>query len=191
MDIIDSDTKAYLLGWIASDGSVHPNGNIYVSVSTCDIGVLEALRDFICPDLPIADPSKGMKRLTVCSSQWYKAIKEHLNLSFDKGESHKKSHLVQMPVDIPYFLKWSFLRGLFEGDGSVFIVKSTTNKDYLRVSIGSTSLGMRMMIVTLCKALSINISSTSTQVILSGHYAARFLEKIYAGCDESMIFIKS
>lgn len=44
--------------------------------------------------------------LAAAHSGWFRAssglhqaqIKKHLNLSFDKGESHKKRHLVQMPV---------------------------------------------------------------------------------------------
>ena len=124
MDIIDSSAKAYLLGWIAADGTISPNGNIGIAVNTCDVGVLEIICDFICPNLHIADCKKGaMKVLRICSSQWCKAVKEHLNLSFDKGESHKKSHLVQMPVNISDPLKWCFLHGLFEGDGNISIVK--------------------------------------------------------------------
>ena len=128
-----------------------------------------------------------MKVLRICSSQWCKAVKKHLNLSFDKGESHKKSHLVQMPVDIPDSLKWCFLRGLFEGDGSVSIVKSPRGwADNLRVSIGSSSLAMRM-IVTFCRSSNINVGISSKEVRFSGQYAAIFLEKIYAECDKKFV----
>ena len=40
MDVIDSEEKAYLLGWIASDGSLHENGCVYIAINTCDVGVL-------------------------------------------------------------------------------------------------------------------------------------------------------
>ena len=190
MDIIDSDAKAYLLGWIASDGNLNVDGcKIRIAIKTCDVGVLETLRNFICPDLPIANHTKGtMKSLCICSTQWSKAIQKHLNLSFEKGESHKKSHLVQMPAEISDTFKWSFLRGLFEGDGCILIIKDLrTRADNLRVSITSSSLAMRMMIVTFCREFNINISMSSTQVLLSGQYAARFLEKVYAECDGKFI----
>ena len=200
MDVIDSEAKAYLLGWIASDGSIR-NNQIVICIRACDVGILEALRDFICPDLPIADDCKGsMKRLLICSTQWCKSIQKHLNLSFKKGGSHKKSHLVQMPVDISDSLKWCFLRGLFDGDGSIGIQQravgnsdaqgpntSSSNRDYLRISISSGSLGMRMQIVTLCRALNMNIYMYPNRIRLNGQYAARFLEKIYAKCDREFV----
>ena len=130
-----------------------------------------------------------MKKLVICSTQWVKSIKKHLNLSFRKGESYKKSHLVQMPVDIFDSLKWCFLRGLFEGDGSVFIAKRPEGRaDCLNVSISSCSLAMGMMVVTFCRSTYINIYMSQKKVVLSGQYAARFLEKIYAGCDERLVF---
>lgn len=190
MDIINTEAKAYLLGWVASDGWLDENGIVGIGVDIRDVGVLEALRDFVCPDLPIIDHNKSMKRLRVFSAQWYKSIKEHLNLSFKKGESHKKSHLVQMPVDISDSLKWCFLRGYFEGDGSVFIAKSSKGwADCLSVNITSSSLAMRMMIVTFCKKFNINTCTYSMDVNikLHGQYAARFLERIYARCNENFV----
>ena len=181
MDVIDSKAKAYFLGWIASDGWLRENGQVCIAINTCDVDVLELLRDFVCPDLPIANDKQGaMKRLTICSAQWVQSIKKHLNLSFEKGESHKKSHLVQMPVDISNSLKWCFLRGYFEGDRCISIAKSSKEVYYMRVIISSSSLAMRMMIAIFCRSTNINICMNSNNVQLSGKYAARSLEKIYA-----------
>ena len=116
-----------------------------------------------------------------------KSIKKHLNLSFEKGESHKKSHLVQMPVDISNSLKWCFLRGYFEGDGCISIAKSSKGVYYMRVIISSSSLAMRMMIAIFCRSTNINICMNSNNVQLSGKYAARFLEKIYAECNGKFV----
>jgi hypothetical protein len=189
MDIIDSEEKAYFLGWIASDGSLKENGKIEISINTCDVDVLELLRDFVCPDLPISDvKQEAVKKLTISSRQWVKSIQKHLNLSFKKGGSYKKSHIVQMPVDISDSLRWCFLRGYFEGDGCISIAKSSKGwADCLRVYISSSSLAMRMMIVTFCRSSNINISMSQNKVQLSGQYAARFLEKIYAECNEKFV----
>lgn len=93
-----------------------------------------------------------------------------------------------MPVDISDSLKWCFLRGYFEGDGCVCIAKrSNCSADGLSVSISSCSLAMRMMIVTFCRSSNINISMSPDKVVLSGQYAARFLEKVYAGCNEKFV----
>ena len=188
-DIINSEEKAYLIGWIASDGWLDKNGTVGISVNIRDVDVLEVLRDFICPDLPISDEKQGaMKKLSIHSTQWCESIQKHLNLHFEKGGSYKKSHLVQMPVGISDSLKWCFLRGYFEGDGSIFIAKrSRGSADGLCVNISSCSLAMRLMIVTFCRLSNINISMYQNQVQLHGQYAARFLEKIYAGCNEKFV----
>lgn len=93
-----------------------------------------------------------------------------------------------MPVDISDSLKWCFLRGYFEGDGCVSISKNINcHVDGLRVSIGSSSLAMQMMIVTFCRKFDINISMSQNKVVLSGQYAARFLEKIYANNEKFVL----
>lgn len=187
MDIIDSEEKAYLLGWIASDGTLSAN-NVIIRINTCDARLLETLRDFICPDLPVSNYKKGvMKKLCISSTQWCESIQKHLNLKFEKGRSHKKSHLVQMPVDIFDSLKWIFLRGLFEGDGCIRKEPTKYWSSNLCVNIGSQSLGMKMQIVTFCKASYINICMDLKSVRLSGQYAARFLEKIYFECNEKLV----
>ena len=90
MDVIDSEEKAYLLSWIAYDGWFTEDGITSIAVNTCNVGVLEVLRKFICPDLPVTNHSKGtMRKLCTCSTQWYKVVQEHLNLSFEKGKSYK------------------------------------------------------------------------------------------------------
>ena len=141
MDVINSEEKAYLLGWIASDGSLREKGCVCITINTCDVDILEVLRDFICQDMPIVDDHKGaMKRLTIYSTQWVKSIQKHLNLHFEKGGSYKKSHLVQMPFNLSDYLKWCFLRGYFEGDGSVSIAKPSKGwADSLRVDISSSN----------------------------------------------------
>ena len=135
-----------------------------------------------------------MKKLTICLTQWVKSIKEHLNLSFEKGESYKKSHLVHMSafapspaegVDISNSLKLCFLRGLFEGYGC--IGKYLTNDVYyLRFSISSCSIAMRM-IVTFCRSSNINISTCPDKVVLSGKFAAKFFPKIYRRMQQQKI----
>lgn len=56
---IDSPEKAYLLGWIASDGSIRYFGFI-IKFHKKDLKILEKLRDIICKDLPINEYRENM-----------------------------------------------------------------------------------------------------------------------------------
>ena len=49
---IDSEAKAYLLGWIASDGHIR-RGGFTIMIHGKDRACLEMLRDQVCKDIPI------------------------------------------------------------------------------------------------------------------------------------------
>src|SRR5262245_27292800 len=52
LDDIDSEAKAYLLGWIASDGSIR-KGNITIAIHTDDAHTLSRLRDIVSKEILI------------------------------------------------------------------------------------------------------------------------------------------
>ncbi len=49
---IDTEFKAYLLGWIASDGYISNNGFKILRKDT-DEDIVKILKDGICPELPL------------------------------------------------------------------------------------------------------------------------------------------
>ena len=112
MDGIDSEVKAYLLGWIASDGSIAKN-TISIYVHRRDRVTLEALRDLLCRELRIV--SKGdLLGFAINSNQIVAAVCRHLDIS-----PGKKSSTVGFPTLATAELTWAFVRGFFDGDGSI------------------------------------------------------------------------
>lgn len=106
--------KAYILGWIASDGSISKSG-FRISIHKRDVLILKKIRDLICKELPIITPKSkpDMVDLTINS----KTISEDLCGIFNIKPG-KKSHTIDFPkIDDGLF--WIFLRGLFDGDGSI------------------------------------------------------------------------
>jgi len=120
---IDSPEKAYLLGWIASDGSIRYSGFI-IKIHKKDLKILEKLRDIICKKLPINEYRENMVEITIASQKIIAAdLTKHLKLPFSKDSSYKKSNIVQFPDLETEELKWHFLRGYVDGDGSIYTTK--------------------------------------------------------------------
>jgi hypothetical protein len=133
---IDTEEKAYILGWIASDGAV---GKTFISIeiNKRDIDVLEKIKDVICKELPIV-PHKNtdLVGLRICSKQIVKDVCNLLQIP-----PGKKAAIVSMP-DLQPPLTNHFLRGLFDGDGSVSFRKNGSP----RCSISSSSDKMKTTI---------------------------------------------
>ena len=121
---IDTEFKAYLLGWIGSDGGFGHDGTIKIHIHEKDNDILEKLRDGICKDIPIAQSKDWhMRSLSICSTTMSADACRWLGLSFKKGGSYKKSSIVQFPRLKSDELKWAFLRGYFDGDGCIYATK--------------------------------------------------------------------
>ena len=111
---IDSEEKAYILGFIASDGHINKNrSTITIQINKKDIDVLYKIRNFICKDIPIATYREDMVTLTISSKNIANNICELLNI---KGG--KKSDTVCFPFIGKEFER-HFTRGYFDGDGHI------------------------------------------------------------------------
>ena len=111
---IDTEYKAYLLGWIGSDGNIRKDG-FTISINKKDIYILEKLRDIICSSLQIIPIKNNMVKLSVCSSEISKDLCSIFNIS-----AGKKSHVINFPdFEDNEMLMLSFVRGFFDGDGSI------------------------------------------------------------------------
>ena len=116
---IDSHNKAYLLGLLVSDGSVDNTG-LGFQFTSKDIELISDFKEILQSEHKICEVNsyddrtkKTYMRYTIhiCS----KDIVDDLRIL---GVENNKSFDCPMPnIDDKYF--WSFLRGLFDGDGSV------------------------------------------------------------------------
>lgn len=166
---INSEGKSYLLGWIASDGNITLS-TITISINEKDIKCLESIRDIICKDLPISRV-RNLVSLSINS----KTISDHvcklLNISHGK-----KSHSVCFPNLYTDELKWSFLRGFFDGDGTVRNISETHRTP--DCGITTNSMSMRKSIVDFC-GIPCNENEKNNSIYWSGNNALDFLDKLY------------
>lgn len=110
---IDTELKAYLLGWIASDGAIR-KGGIAIYIHEQDEPTLVRLRDLVCEELPLKRRKPGLVGFVVSSTRLVSDVCRHLDIA-----PGKKSGIVGFPQLESDALRWAFLRGLFDGDGSV------------------------------------------------------------------------
>jgi deoxyuridine 5'-triphosphate nucleotidohydrolase len=168
--VIDNEFKAYVLGWIASDGHLKHNG-FSINIHIKDKEILEKIRNIICLDLPIhLSKNRPMINLTINSSQIAQDIGRHLNLPL-KG---KKDKLITIP-NIKESLKIHFIRGFFDGDGHVS--NARYKKPYCRAGITSNSTKLLQQIKDI-----INIPcyfNNKDRLEWSNNNALDFLFKLY------------
>lgn len=118
----EDDLSYYLLGAYMSDGNIFdkPRDKKF-SLSSRDVDWIKEIRDIISPSRPITKRGE-LTVYDVDLVEWFKA----------KGCGPNKSLTLAMPK-IPHRYLPDFVRGYFDGDGSVTLssyVKKKRNKEY-------------------------------------------------------------
>ena len=133
---IDSKEKAYLLGWIISDGSINKTG-FTIAIHKKDFECLLLLKDIICSELPIKSYVKKdpIISFTVNSKIMVTDLCNLLQIT-----PGKKSNIVQFPIGIIEEYKKYVLRGIFDGDGSISKPGSKKNTPLASIATNSVIL---------------------------------------------------
>ena len=175
---IDTEFKAWLLGWIASDGSIRENG-VTIEIHEKDKDVLEIIQKNFCSEIPI----KTVKRednINVCytwnSKQHVQDLLQIFNL---KTGSHKAHFLNKVNISEQFYAP--FLRGLFEGDGHVQLKSNPV------VTITSSSQDFIMFLQQIIKQKGhVNCYKEIFTLTFCGVNALDFLGFIYEPCNFKM-----
>lgn len=118
-DNIDTQEKAYFLGWLMADGNVSIyNGqySIKIHIKKDDKYLIDQFQVAIGSHYPINERD-SYTRGVLCHSIYISATSRHMVESLMKyGIVPRKTGTERMP-DIPEELKRHFLRGYFDGDG--------------------------------------------------------------------------
>lgn len=172
--IIDTDDKAYLLGWIASDGSIGKNNSICIAIHKKDKECLQNIKEIICNEIPIKIKNETIIYITINSKQIANDVCNHLNIK--RG---KKFDSVELPINNNK-LTWSFIRGFFDGDGSI---PSSSKKHKIRCNISSNSKKLLFQIEEFINLKSYN--NKKDKIEIHGKNALIFLEKLYENSKEN------
>lgn len=143
--------KAYLFGWIAS---LNTTSEWTIKVGKHDVKCLEVLRDTIDKDLPIVDDDDFLC-LTV-TSQHIGSDEPGLN-TFSKDE-----------------MKWAYLRGYFDGNGSILGFEQTDVPECTLTFISIEMLDL------MCAHVNIPHTRSEDKVSFYDTNCIDFLGKLYA-----------
>lgn len=132
-DIIDSEIKAYLLGFITADGTINDSKKtdmLQVHISIKDVYIIELLEKFI---------GCTIKTYYTKSSVAFRTTNQHLcdALRFLGVEPRKSGREVLCEDILNNNLSNHYIRGLIDGDG--WICNTLINNMYYRKSIGFCS----------------------------------------------------
>jgi hypothetical protein len=154
-DVIDSEAKAYWLGFITADGCVQsgPAGTngwqrhqVSVKLKASDAGHLEKLKSDLTAENPVRPvPQSGMPAAEIAITS------RHLVESLIRlGVTPRKSLTVE-PWDGPGDLMRHYWRGLFDGDGTIVRHPQDRDKWHIRF-LGSEACvdGFRTWAGTVC-----------------------------------------
>ena len=122
-DCIDSEEKAYWLGFIYADGYVSSRDNGFeISLGLKDLVHLNKFAKFLKHDNNVKVDSFRC-RFSVVN----KHLKQRLN---ELGITPKKSLIIQFPNSnqVPDYLIPHFIRGYFDGDGCILTKKTSVKK---------------------------------------------------------------
>ncbi len=130
---IDSGEKAYILGFFYADGCNTGSG-LDFSLHIRDEEIVRKIRDRICKDVPIRKrvrPSVEMARFRLCGQVLSNRLSE-------LGCVQRKALVLKYPQWMPNELHSHFIRGYFDGDGTIWIHKQGEREGHPGLAFSST-----------------------------------------------------
>lgn len=111
-EIIDTEEKAYFLGFVFADGNIFKN-QLTLEIHVKDIDLLEKLKECLKSDAKIT--TRKRKNTEVCC---LRIVSDKLTNDLKKnGVVPNKTYIAEKLPNIPSNLAHHFLRGLIDGDG--------------------------------------------------------------------------
>ena len=130
-DKIDTEEKAYWLGFLMADGYNHENKSaICLRLQAEDIEILEKFKDFLKSDAPIYTFTRTTK-VNHLTKEYKEVRVNSVYLSKQLallGCMQGKTYRLRYPECIPSKLTNHFIRGYFDGDGCISIKKRKDRK---------------------------------------------------------------
>ena len=177
-ETIDTEEKAYWLGFLYADGSIGDKKNtIEISLQSSDYHHLEKFNESIdgAPDKHIY---RDKVRCRICYSN-----KKTKNDLIKLGCTPKKSLTLTFPnqEQVPDEFLYDFIRGYVDGDGSVMINTKGTNG---RLSLlGTKEFIEGLLIRTGWKPMTIQHPSGIYAIEWGGQYNINYLNQLYANAN--------
>lgn len=183
---IDSKNKAYILGFFAGDGNASGN-TVKFNIHEKDIGLLENIRDFFDPNLPITHHINHTNSKTILLSISSKKISQDMCKHIMVEPNRPKSFDIRLPKIQNEYI-FDFIRGYFDADGSIIKPKHSKSPT---ITFASGSKLMLEDINQIFPGGKIYQNAVSTNGIIYsleyiGNTALDFLGKMYDNMKDSL-----
>lgn len=124
-NLIDTEEKAYIVGFIMADGYVSESTNqISITLKHTDEYILKQMLIAMNSNVAIQHVTNSLgqvySRINICSKQM---VSDLVNM----GLVQNKSLILKSPPNIPDHLYHHLVRGYFDGDGSIWFDNTTKN----------------------------------------------------------------
>lgn len=134
---IDSNNKAYILGFIYADGSVY-NNYLSVGLSAKDVEILNFIKSELNYGGEIYNHHKKIndKKYKILSVSSKKIVNDLIKLGVIKNKTY-------LSKELPFYDKkyeGAFLRGFFDGDGSIYSNNNRGILEYTAAFSGNLSV---------------------------------------------------
>lgn len=184
-----SPEMAYVLGFFTADGclTINPRGSHYIELACNDRDVLEKIRRAMNSKHKIGSKTRTLPnqkqgyRLQIGSKAMFGDLQK-------LGFTVKKSNTVTLP-DIPKPYLNDFLRGYFDGDGSVTFAKywRKNRGRHMKCIVVVFTSGSKQLLSQLARRIRQQLNITTSKVIYHQGYrlsywyrkATQLLEKLY------------
>lgn len=124
-----SHNMAYILGFIAADGHIWKNRPILdIGLHPKDIDVLCFIKDNISPQSKVTYRDSTCVRFIITSPIIVNDLKRY-------RVDNKKTFNMRIDFDIPKEYLGDYIRGFFDGDGSVYYYNSTIRSEFCSGSL--------------------------------------------------------
>nr|DAH91095.1 MAG TPA: endonuclease [Caudoviricetes sp.]DAN05224.1 MAG TPA: endonuclease [Caudoviricetes sp.] len=193
-DVIDTQNKAYFLGFLYADGNVSKSNNaIQIGLESRDLHILESFKKELgCINKPLSfdQRSKNNPKHKDVFSLCIKS--EHMHDALcNLGVVPRKSHIVKYPYFIPDNLQKHFIRGAMDGDGCIHATNWSNEKEIRSVDICGTydfCIGLKQIIECNldihCSLILSNKTSNIYKMTISGrNQSTKFLDWIYEDAE--------
>ena len=139
---IDSEDKAYFLGLLYADGCNHSKrGSIVLALAEEDVEILNQLRKFLKTEKPLSYRDNQKKHPTWKNIWVLQVSSKKLSNDLTRlGCIENKSLVLKFPTfdQVPINLIRHFIRGYYDGDGGISLVRHKTGYTSVNCHIMST-----------------------------------------------------
>jgi hypothetical protein len=134
-DVIDTEEKAYMLGFIYADGNnLFKLNRISIHLSKIDEEILKKFSQILFGAEVLKYNSRTNDKGQVFDYVWLNLFSKHLSQHFATlGVVERKSHKIIFPEWLDKSLYRHFIRGLIDGDGWIYLPKN--NRDSPNVGL--------------------------------------------------------